>query len=133
MAFSGGYVVENMAIPSGKEPFNGELCRSRSTQTSNAVGGSKRWTAAVPVSFFQRSEDRSRSFEKTSQRHKDSGRGHGIMVMRKADLVSHLSCLSTNHQIEFTEWTPDGHLRHSKFVGLRDDREAREVVREIEG
>jgi len=22
-------------------------------------------------------------------------------------------------QIEFTEWTPDGHLRHSTFVGLR--------------
>jgi DNA ligase D-like protein (predicted ligase) len=33
-------------------------------------------------------------------------------------------------QIEFTEWTPDGHLRHSKFVGLREDKEAREVVRE---
>jgi ATP-dependent DNA ligase len=33
-------------------------------------------------------------------------------------------------QIEFTEWTPDGHLRHSKFVGLRDDKEVREVVRE---
>jgi ATP-dependent DNA ligase len=32
--------------------------------------------------------------------------------------------------IEFTEWTPDGHLRHSKFVGLREDKEAREVVRE---
>ncbi|TMB64238.1 MAG: hypothetical protein E6J54_28470 [Deltaproteobacteria bacterium] len=28
-------------------------------------------------------------------------------------------------QIEFTEWTPDGHLRHSKFVGLRDDKDAR--------
>ena len=25
-------------------------------------------------------------------------------------------------QIEFTEWMPDGHLRHSKFVGLRDDK-----------
>jgi len=36
-------------------------------------------------------------------------------------------------QIEFTDWTPDGHLRHSKFVGLRADREAREVVREIDG
>jgi DNA ligase D-like protein (predicted ligase) len=36
-------------------------------------------------------------------------------------------------QIEFTEWTPDGHLRHSKFVGLREDKRAREVVREIEG
>jgi DNA ligase D-like protein (predicted ligase) len=33
-------------------------------------------------------------------------------------------------QIEFTEWTPDGHLRHSKFVGLRDDKDARQVVRE---
>ena len=33
-------------------------------------------------------------------------------------------------QIEFTEWTPDGHLRHSKFVGLKDDKVAREVVRE---
>jgi len=25
-------------------------------------------------------------------------------------------------QIEFTEWTPDGHLRHSKFLGLREDK-----------
>jgi ATP-dependent DNA ligase len=33
-------------------------------------------------------------------------------------------------QIEFGEWTPDGHLRHSKFVGLREDKEFREVVRE---
>jgi bifunctional non-homologous end joining protein LigD len=33
-------------------------------------------------------------------------------------------------QIDFTEWTPDGHLRHSKFVGLRDDKEPKDVVRE---
>jgi DNA ligase D-like protein (predicted ligase) len=33
-------------------------------------------------------------------------------------------------QIEFTEWTPEGHLRHSKFVGLREDKRAREVGRE---
>jgi DNA ligase D-like protein (predicted ligase) len=33
-------------------------------------------------------------------------------------------------QIEFTEWTPDGHLRHSSFIGLRDDKEARDVRRE---
>jgi bifunctional non-homologous end joining protein LigD len=35
-------------------------------------------------------------------------------------------------QIEFAEWTPDGHLRHSKFVGLRDDKDAHEVMREAE-
>ena len=34
-------------------------------------------------------------------------------------------------QIEFTELTPDGHLRHSKFVGLRDDKAAKDVMREI--
>jgi len=33
-------------------------------------------------------------------------------------------------QVEFGEWTPDGHLRHSRFVGLRDDKDPREVVRE---
>ena len=25
-------------------------------------------------------------------------------------------------QVEFVEWTPDGHLRHSRFVALREDR-----------
>jgi bifunctional non-homologous end joining protein LigD len=33
-------------------------------------------------------------------------------------------------QIAFTEWTRDGRLRHPRFVGLRDDKPAREVVRE---
>jgi ATP-dependent DNA ligase len=33
-------------------------------------------------------------------------------------------------QFEFTEWTPDNHLRHSRFVALRDDKEATEVRRD---
>jgi bifunctional non-homologous end joining protein LigD len=33
-------------------------------------------------------------------------------------------------QIEFREWTPDGHLRHCSFVGLRDDKKPDGVVRE---
>src|SRR5580704_2362125 len=32
--------------------------------------------------------------------------------------------------IEFLEWTLDNHLRHPKFVSLRKDRIAREVVRD---
>jgi bifunctional non-homologous end joining protein LigD len=31
---------------------------------------------------------------------------------------------------EYTEWTPDGHLRHSRFIGLREDKKAREVHHE---
>jgi bifunctional non-homologous end joining protein LigD len=33
-------------------------------------------------------------------------------------------------QVRFTEWTEDGKLRHPAFVGLREDKEAREVIRE---
>jgi bifunctional non-homologous end joining protein LigD len=32
--------------------------------------------------------------------------------------------------IEFLEWTLDNHLRHPKFVTLRDDRVASQVIRE---
>jgi bifunctional non-homologous end joining protein LigD len=33
-------------------------------------------------------------------------------------------------QVGFTEWTRDGRLRHPRFLGLRDDKPANEVVRE---
>jgi bifunctional non-homologous end joining protein LigD len=34
-------------------------------------------------------------------------------------------------QIEFAEWTEANHLRHPKFIGLRDNKHAREAVREV--
>jgi bifunctional non-homologous end joining protein LigD len=33
-------------------------------------------------------------------------------------------------QIEFTEWTEGNHLRHSKFIALRDDKKPSEVTNE---
>jgi bifunctional non-homologous end joining protein LigD len=33
-------------------------------------------------------------------------------------------------QVEFTEWTENDHLRHARFVGLRDDKDPREVRHE---
>ena len=33
-------------------------------------------------------------------------------------------------EFEFVEWTPDNHLRHSRFIALRDDKDARSVTRE---
>lgn len=32
-------------------------------------------------------------------------------------------------QFEFVEWMPDNHLRHSRFIGLREDKNARDVIR----
>lgn len=34
-------------------------------------------------------------------------------------------------QFEYVEWTPDRHLRHARFIALREDKEAREVRLEI--
>jgi DNA ligase D-like protein (predicted ligase) len=36
-------------------------------------------------------------------------------------------------QIEFLEWTESDHLRHSKYAGLRDDKDARTVIKEHAG
>jgi len=33
-------------------------------------------------------------------------------------------------QVRFVEWTADGHLRHAAFLGLRHDKDARQVRRE---
>ena len=33
-------------------------------------------------------------------------------------------------QVGFSEWTGDGRLRHPRFVGLREDKKAKDVVRE---
>jgi bifunctional non-homologous end joining protein LigD len=51
----------------------------------------------------------------------DSGQNEGLPVAGP-ELVA---------QVEFAEWTPDNHLRHEKFVGIREDKNAREVVREL--
>jgi bifunctional non-homologous end joining protein LigD len=34
-------------------------------------------------------------------------------------------------QVEFAEWTAVNHLRHSRFIGLRDDKRAEDVRKEI--
>lgn len=34
-------------------------------------------------------------------------------------------------QVEFSEWTAASHLRHPRYVGLRDDKDARDVKREM--
>jgi bifunctional non-homologous end joining protein LigD len=36
-------------------------------------------------------------------------------------------------EVAFTEWTPDGKLRHPRYLGLRSDKLARDVTRERAG
>ena len=61
--------------------------------------------------------------------HKDHGRwGQGITPAE----MKHCHWLKPKMvcQLKFTEWTRDGRLRHPVFLGLRKDKNAREVVRE---
>jgi ATP-dependent DNA ligase len=36
-------------------------------------------------------------------------------------------------RVEFLEWTDSDHLRHSKFAGLREDKDARTVTKQDAG
>jgi DNA ligase D-like protein (predicted ligase) len=56
-----------------------------------------------------------------------SGRwGQGLTKAKMAD-VQWLTPVLVG-QFEFLEWTADNHLRHSKFVGLREGRAAKDVT-----
>jgi DNA ligase D-like protein (predicted ligase) len=58
-----------------------------------------------------------------------SGRwGQGLTKAKMAECVWLKPVLVG--QFEFVEWTADNHLRHSRFVGLREDKSAKDVVRE---
>lgn len=58
-----------------------------------------------------------------------SGRwGQGLTQAKMADC--HWLRPTLVAQVEFLEWTADNHLRHSRFMGLRDDKKARDVRRE---
>jgi bifunctional non-homologous end joining protein LigD len=58
-----------------------------------------------------------------------SGRwGQGLTAAKMAE-VQWLKPVLVG-QFEFLEWTADNHLRHSRFIGLRPDKRANEVVRE---
>lgn len=60
---------------------------------------------------------------------KQAGRwGQGLTVEKMKDCVWLKPEAVAN--FEFLEWTGADHLRHTKFVGMRDDKDPRKVVRE---
>jgi ATP-dependent DNA ligase len=76
---------------------------------------------------FHGLERQSRSFQNLPE----SGKGRWGEAMTAEDM-SKCRWLEPRlvAAIEFAEWTSAGHLRHAKFIALRDDKDAKEVVRE---
>jgi len=60
---------------------------------------------------------------------KKSGRwGAGLTAAKMADCRWVKPAMVA--QIEFVEWTGENHLRHARFIALRDDKKATDVKRE---
>ena len=60
---------------------------------------------------------------------KDAGRwGQGLTAEKMKDCIWVQPSLLA--EIAFLEWTGADHLRHTTFIGLRDDKDPRKVVRE---
>jgi bifunctional non-homologous end joining protein LigD len=86
--------------------------------------GDLRYAGKVGTGFTQATlrdlAARLRPLERESSPFADSIRERGV-VWVEPRLVG---------QVGFSEWTADGRLRHPRFLGLREDKPAREVVRE---
>jgi len=75
---------------------------------------------------FQKIIQRDCPFVNLPERARGITAGLGMAEMRRCTwLRPELVC-----QVRFSEWTRDLHLRQPAFLGLREDKEAREVVRE---
>ena len=59
---------------------------------------------------------------RTSPFQEKVGRGRRDYIFVKPELLC---------EISFIEWTPDGHIRHASFKGLREDKNPKRVVEEI--
>ena len=57
-------------------------------------------------------------------------RGMPQSTRRSHNMSSYLLDTTLVAQFEFVEWTDDAHLRHSRFVALREDKKAKGVKRE---
>ena len=84
--------------------------------------------------------DRATRAAKTGPRSKTGRRSAGLPV-RSGDWTKELPDLKGTTWVEpelvaevkFTEWTPDGVLRHPVFVRFRDDKSVKDVVRQGDG
>jgi DNA ligase D-like protein (predicted ligase) len=88
--------------------------------------GALRYAGKVGTGFNQRELDRlsaklARLERKTSPLADTAGVQRMGVHWARPELVA---------QVGFGEWTPDGKLRHPRYLGLRDDKTASEIVRE---
>jgi bifunctional non-homologous end joining protein LigD len=119
----GGYIPSNLGVDSivigfykGKDLYAARVRAGFVPATRRAVFESIKGLKRVKCPFVNLPE-------------KEPGRwGQGFTAEKMKEAV--WTWAEAVAQIEFLEWTDANHLRHTKFVGLRDDKDPRKVVRE---
>ena len=119
--------VRDLRLDEGPGPARGDvrLARARRAQGQGVRLGRERRHR------LQREDDRRAAREAPAARARDVAvRGRSRRCRRSARATSSGSSRSSSCEVEFLEWTHDGHLRAPSFQGLRDDKPARAVRRE---
>ncbi|MGH2687539.1 MAG: DNA ligase D, partial [Actinomycetota bacterium] len=88
-------------------------------------GGGLRYTGRVGTGFSEKEHDRLTRLLVPLERHGSPFSGGPVPPRGAVFATAQLVC-----EVEFTEWTQDGQLRHPSDKGLRDDKPAELVVRE---
>jgi ATP-dependent DNA ligase len=115
-------------FPSSVMEAAGPVTRSSNQRCARAIAFSRAASRRTVLSNFEGLSVSKCPFRNLPESGKGRG-GEGLNVdyMKRCRWVRPQLVAA----IEFLEWTVGGHLRHPKFVGLRDDRAPREVVREM--
>jgi bifunctional non-homologous end joining protein LigD len=125
------FVIGGYTPPGGSRPHFGALLvgfyeRGKLVYAGKVgTGFNVKWLKSLHNEFTRIATNQC-PFDNLPENKARSGQGLTAAEMRRCHWVKPvLVC-----QLKFTEWTRDHHLRHPVFLGLRDDKNARDVVRE---
>jgi bifunctional non-homologous end joining protein LigD len=92
--------------------------------------GNLEFAGKVGTGFQRESPSLLRTFKKLERDTPPFGEGlpTGFRIREAVWVEPTMVC-----EVAFMEWTRHGHIRHPSYQGLRPDKEAGEVVREVEG
>jgi bifunctional non-homologous end joining protein LigD len=114
-------VIGGMTAPAGSRVGLGALLVGVHDE-----GGRLRYAGKVGTGFTDASlrelEARLREREAPASPFAERVPGASSVTWTRPELVA---------EVSFTEWTNDGRMRHPSFRGLREDKDPREVVREV--
>jgi hypothetical protein len=94
------------------------------------VAYAERFHAGIAGGIIQETEASGNRGMSFSQPAGEKGRSLGYWTDGGEDGGMPVAEAGAVGQFEFVEWTGENHLRHTKFIALRDDKKAKDVKRE---